>query len=389
HAWLSAKVPNLGSEPPRPRQTDRRPEAVQSLLALRPGDIVWVPSGKSSGWVVVIDPGIRSGGDEPRPLVLTEDRQVRRLDPTAFPTPVAAVGRVRVGKNFNAKERTSRRNLAAAFATKLAEVDLQVERGPGRGGPRPDDDRAAEISRLRAELRAHPCHECPDREDHRRWVERALNLERDNARAQARISQRTNTIAAHFDKICLVLESLGYLDGDQVTPTGARLARIYAELDLVAAEAIRDGVFDDLTAPQLVAVLSTLVYEARRSDQGPRHPRMPDHHSDEAVTALRRVHRTINLVERDAKLTRGPDLDVGFAEAAFAWAAGQSLDVVLHRSGLTAGDFVRWVRQVIDFTGQVADAAGPGPLRETARQAVRVMRRGVVDVAAGGSDDAT
>jgi ATP-dependent RNA helicase HelY len=386
YARLSAEISRRESEAARARRTDRRAEAVQSLLALRPGDIVRVPTGKSTGWVVVIDPGIRSTGEDPRPLVLTEDRQVRRLDPTAFPTPVSPVGRVRVGKNFNAKERTSRRNLGAAFATKLAEVDLHVER---TRGPRPDAEAAAEIADLRAELRDHPVHSCPDRDDHRRWVERALTLERDNERAEDRISRRTNTIAAHFDKICLVLESLHYLDGDDVTPTGARLARIYAELDLVAAEAIRDGVFDGLSGPQLAAVLSTLVYEARRSDQGPRHPRMPDQAGEQAVSALRQVHRTISLVERDARLNRGPDLDLGFAEAAYAWAAGQSLDAVLHRSGLTAGDFVRWVRQVIDFAGQIADAAGPGPLRETARQTVRSMRRGVVDVAAGGSEDDT
>jgi ATP-dependent RNA helicase HelY len=36
------------------------------------------------------------------------------------------------------------------------------------------------------------------------------------------------------------------------------------------------------------------------------------------------------------------------------------------------------VRQVVDFAGQVADAAGPGPLRETAHTLVRTMRRGVV-----------
>ena len=47
------------------------------------------------------------------------------------------------------------------------------------------------------------------------------------------------------------------------------LARIYAELDLVAAECIRAGVFDGLTAPQLAAVLCSLVYESRRSDDGP------------------------------------------------------------------------------------------------------------------------
>jgi ATP-dependent RNA helicase HelY len=174
---------------------------------------------------------------------------------------------------------------------------------------------------------------------------------------------------------------LGYLGGDggsEVTREGRMLARIYAELDLVAAECIRAGVFDDLTPPQLAAVLSSLVYQSRRTDDGIRRPRMPDAVTEAAMTELRRIWREVSLVERDARLDRGPEPDIGFSQAAYAWAAGRSLSAVLDDGQLTAGDFVRWVRQVLDFAGQVADAAGPGPLRTTARQVVQAMRRGVV-----------
>ena len=96
------------------------------------------------------------------------------------------------------------------------------------------------------------------------------------------------------------------------------------------------------------------------------------------MTEVRRIWREVSLVERDAKLARGPEPDIGFSEAAYAWAAGRSLASVLEGSELTAGDFVRWVRQVSDFAGQIADAAGPGELRDVARELVRSMRRGVV-----------
>ena len=45
---------------------------------------------------------------------------------------------------------------------------------------------------------------------------------------------------------------------------------------------------------------------------------------------------------------------------------------------MSAGDFVRWVKQVIDLAGQVADAAAGTPVRDVAREAVAAMRRGVV-----------
>ncbi|WP_375426187.1 DEAD/DEAH box helicase [uncultured Friedmanniella sp.] len=393
YARLRAEVAELEASAARERRTDRRAESTQALLGLKPGDIIRVPSGRSQGWVVVIDPGTRVDQQGPRPLVMTEERQVRRLSLADFPAPPAVVGRMKIGKQFNPKEPASRRNLAAAFRSRLAEVDLTPTRA--RSGAL-ESELAERIAGLRDELRRHPCHLCPDRESHARWAERALKLERDNARLQARSDTRTNTIATHFDRICLVLESLGYLTDDassgngrlQVTPAGRTLARIYSELDLVAAECIRAGVLDGLTAPQLAAVLASLVFQARRSDDGARRPRMPDARSNDAMTQVRRIWREVSLVERDARLPRGPEPEIGFSEIAFGWAAGRSLSAVLADSDLTAGDFVRWVRQVTDFAGQVSDAAGPGELRQTCRQLLVAMRRGVVTYSADEEDTA-
>jgi ATP-dependent RNA helicase HelY len=381
YAGLRAELADLEAFAARERRSDRRAEALQTLSILKPGDIVRVPSGKSQGWAVIIDPGVRQDHQAPRPLVLTEERQVRRLSITDFPTPPLVRGRMKIGKHFNPKDASSRRNLAAALRTRLGEIDLDPTRRRQTGA---DPATQAPLDRLHAAVRRHPCHGCPDREAHLRWAERAQRLERESARLAARMDSRSNTIANHFDKICLVLESLGYLTGDggsQVSEPGRMLARIYAELDLVAAECIRAGVFDGLTHPQLAAVLAPLVFETRRADEAHRPPRMPDARSHAAMTQVRRIWHEVSLVERDARLQRGPEPDIGFSESAYGWAAGRTLAEVLEGSDLTAGDFVRWVRQVADFAGQIADAAGPGDIRDTARLLVRSMRRGVVSYA--------
>ena len=390
YARLRAEIGDAEALAARERRVDRRAESLQALLALRPGDIVSVPAGRNQGSVVVIDPGLPDGPRSeqgPRPLVMTTDRQVRRLALTDFPAPPVVLGRMRIGKHFSPKEPSARRNLAAAFRSKLAVLDL----GPARSRLAPADaETAARIADLREALRRHPAHRCPDRERHARAGEQALRLERENARLQTRADTRTHTIATHFDRICTVLEALGYLSGDggeRVTGPGRMLARIYAELDLVAAECIRAGLFARLTVPQLAAVLSCLVFESRRSDDHARRARMPDAASSQALVAVRRVWREVSLAERDVRLDRAPEPDIGFAEVAYGWAAGQSLAQVLTDADLTAGDFVRWVRQVVDFAGQVADAAGPGPLRETAHQVVRTMRRGVVTFEAEEPED--
>ena len=77
-----------------------------------------------------------------------------------------------------------------------------------RGGAA--DDR--ELERLRHELRKHPCHACPDREEHARWAERRWRLERDTQALRAKVANRTGSLARMFDQVCALLERRGYLN---------------------------------------------------------------------------------------------------------------------------------------------------------------------------------
>jgi ATP-dependent RNA helicase HelY len=52
-------------------------------------------------------------------------------------------------------------------------------------------------------------------------------------------------------------------------------------------------------------------------------------------------------------------------------------------SALSAGDFVRWCRQVLDLLDQVRNAAPQPDLQLTAKRAIDAIRRGVVAVDAG------
>ncbi|MGH8867145.1 MAG: DEAD/DEAH box helicase, partial [Actinomycetes bacterium] len=347
------------------------------LQRLRPGDVVRVPGGRRPGLAVVLDPGqSRSREGDPRPTVLTSERQVRRLSVADFPAPVEALARLRIPRGFNARNPAARRDLVSTLRA----------RGLDEKGPRPRRARSAaaddaEIARLREALRRHPCHTCPDREDHARWAERHHRLRRDTDALERRMHTRTNSLAATFDRVCAVLEALGYLADETVTARGQRLARLYTELDLLAAECLRDGLWDELTPAELAACVSALVYESRQPDDaGP--PQVPGGRTRDVLAAMVHLWGQLDTLESDHRLDMLREPDLGFAWAAHGWASGQSLDTVLTESDLTAGDFVRWARQLVDLLGQVADAADEGsPLRETARAAVEAVRRGVVSTA--------
>jgi ATP-dependent RNA helicase HelY len=359
------------------RRVDRRAEVISSLESLRPGDVIEVPGGRFAGLAVVIDPGSTADRDGPRPYVLTAERQARRLSMVDFPTPVTALTRIRIPKNFNGRNPQSRRDLASTLRVRTHGLTPPPQRRGGGGDPAarslPGADR---IDELRRRLREHPCHGCPDREDHARWAERWFKLDRDARTLRRRIEQRTNIIARQFDRVCELLDALDYLDGDTVTPRGRSLMRIYNEMDLVTAESLRTGLWDDLDASQLAAVLSALVFEARKPDDVAA-PRIPGGRVRDVLGAMTSLWADLDALEKEHRLDQLREPDLGFCWAAYRWAEGDDLDDLLEETDLAAGDFVRWMKQLLDLAGQVGDVAG-GPLRETARETVARLRRGVV-----------
>lgn len=373
YAGLRRQISDLESQGSKRRKSVERESVMESLELLKTGDIINVPAGRFAGIAVVLDPGQRSDREGPRPMVLTANRHARRLAMVDFPTPVEVLNRMRIPKSFNARNPQMRRDLASSLRNKM-----HGETGFSKTAYRekaPAED--PEIARLRAELRHHPCHECPDREAHARWAERYIKLERDTQGQRGRIEKRTNTVARQFDRVCEVLDALGYLDGDDVTADGKRLQRLYSELDLLASECIRSGVWAGLDAHELASVLTGLTFETRNSDDVPA-PRFPRGRVRDVADQMTRLCAELELVERQHGLGYLHRPDFGFAQSAWEWASGASLDDVLTAADMAAGDFVRAIKQLIDVMAQVADAAGPGDLRDTAREALDLLRHGVV-----------
>jgi ATP-dependent RNA helicase HelY len=254
---------------------------------------------------------------------------------------------------------------------KLAGQDLPRLRRAGDGGGTED----AEIARLRRELREHGCHQCPDREAHLRQAERQIRLEREAETLERRVASRSHVLARTFSRVCAVLEELGYVDGDTVTPDGRQLGRLYTELDLVAAECLRRDSWAGLTAPELAACVSALTFESRRPDDAAP-ARLPAGPVRGVLAGMVSLWGELDSVERGHQLSFLREPDLGFAWNAHAWARGAELEKAL--GDLTPGDFVRAVKQLIDLLDQIAVAAGRDPLAGTAREAIDALRRGVV-----------
>jgi len=286
-------------------------------------------------------------------------------------------------------------------------VEELAPRGARQAGAGPSADAVTEeIGGLRRRMRQHPCHACPDRDDHARWAERWARLDREHKGVLSRIESRTGTIARTFDRVCVLLTELGYLapvagsTGSrelEVTPAGQLLRRVYAEKDLLVAECLRSHAWSALDPAGLATVLSTIVYEARR-EEGPPAAATPGGVAvARALTATVRAWAGLSDAEEAHKLRVTPEPDTGLVWPVHRWCRGASLDAVLDAgpADLAAGDFVRWARQLLDLLDQVVvvaasagDDAGDA-LARTARQAIGLVDRGVVTYSAGSASRPT
>jgi len=279
-----------------------------------------------------------------------------------------------VPKHFNPRNAKSRKDLAATVRVKVPR-EPPPARHPGSGG----SGEEARVAELRRQMRAHPCHGCPEREDHARRAERWWRLRRETDGVARTVEGRTNTVARTFDRICELLVEMGYLSegGAGVTSQGDTLKRLYTEKDLLAAECLRHGIWKRLDPPSLAAIVSTLVYEPRGNDAEVS-PRMPNDDVREAYDAMVRLWSQLEDSERAHTLPTTGCPDAGMAWMMHRWAGGQRLEVVLRDSEIAAGDFVRRCKQVIDLLGQIGDAAPDRSLSVAARRAIDAVMRGVV-----------
>ncbi len=379
YAGMRERITRLQKQQSKASSKARKDATEATLRGLERGTVVRIGAGKNKGLAVVV---VADDTDRPRPLVVTEAARAMRLSVAELHHGLDPVGQMRLAKGLDTRQARARRDLAATMRAKRGEFTAGKSRG-GRGRTAGNAEADA-VDAIRRQMRAHPCHGCPDREDHARWAERYFKALRDKDRIASQISAATGSIARAFDKRCDVLSELGYLEGEgderRATEAGAMLQHVFSENDLAIAECLRRGVWDGLGAPALAAVVSSLVYSGRREDENET-PQIPQGRHGPLGAALDQTYRVwsnVDDIHEGRGLPATPQPHWGLVAPIHGWAAGKSLAAVLRGTELAPGDMVRWCKQVIDVMGQIEDVAPSHALKEAARAAIDSMRRGVV-----------
>lgn len=353
----------------RARKRETREESRRVLAGVRTGDVLALSRGRKVRLCVVGAKATAASG-RVEASVIGEDATWRALAPEDVRGGIAIVGHMSI-PGGSALRRTKERTRIAG----------ELRSGAAKGRYQLPADAAGEdtIGQMRAAMRAHPVHRCPHREEHARAGARWARMGREIEQLRRSIDSQTGSVAAQFDRVCAVLERLGFLDGDRVTASGQRLRRIFGERDLVVAMSLNEGTWNDLDEAELASIVSALVYDSRSDDEA--NELAPTGVGirlrtawEECVGTLARVHR----VEKQCGCEPTPSLDAGLMSSTLAWAHGSTLATAIDGAEIQAGDFVRWMRQVMDCLGQIASAAPTSDLSRTAEAAKDRIGRGIV-----------
>ncbi len=318
---------------------DERGVITDAVRRLRPGDVITDHEGRR---LAVLGVSWRKGGRARLRLVDVDAREVR-WDLADLETAPDTIGRIELPRPLTPAR--------PGYRSQVAEI---LRRAPLRRGRRAGRRRGgAADGQRRLEL-----------------------LRRDVGALERRARARRGSLVRQFDGVCEVLRDRGHLDRWRPTARGRLLARVFHELDICVADALADGLFDELTPAETAAFASCFTHEHRRPGPPP-DPWFPSPRVQGRWRDLEASWIELVKAERRRRLpaTRRPE--PGLVAVAHSWAMGTDLGDLVD-DDLGPGDFVRSMRLLVDLLRQLGQIAPAAATRRTCAAAADLVDRGLV-----------
>jgi len=177
-----------------------------------------------------------------------------------------------------------------------------------------------------------------------------------------------------FEDRAKVLDHFGYIDfsAQKATESGNWLADLRVDRPLLIGEALRSGIFNDMTPKLAAGFMAALTADADRN-----YGEM--HLSDKLLETIEFFDQTIHdvaQVERKYHIDAAEEVNFSAASAAERWAGGMAWDDLVKRSGAEEGDLFRLLSRTGEALMQIAHQKGDNTAAaQIARQAAESILR--------------
>ncbi len=331
-------------------------EIDESLSQLRPGDVIEAGNLSHVERMVVLT--VAQRGDGTKISALSRSRLVQTFSARDFAQQVVPLGYIKLPSTFAPSNSKFLKEASSRLATaKIKQASrLKQNRRPQRND--------------------HPVADDPDLKLRLIALESAARIDRELGQLEKRVSNSTQSVSNKFDELTELLGEYGFVDDWSLTRRGQMLSHIFHESDLLIAICVSDGVFDGLSAANMAALASIFVFQTRGGEESASH--FPNNEMKVRWKSASKISQRLATSETNHGLVvhRGPE--AGFMGAALDWVNGTSLVDVLEEDELTAGDFVRTIKQLIDLLRQLSMVLYEESDRAAASTASELCFRGVV-----------
>lgn len=335
----------------------KRSEIEDSISNLQPGDVVLVTKGGDQYRGVVLSTAQRTNGT--KITVLVTNRSVMSLSERDFDFPIETLTHIQLPLPYAP---TNPRFLRESHV-RLQNIKIS---------PRSSRRHARDAVAAR-----HPVESDPDLKHRLTAANSADRIDRELDQLQRRVDHSAQSVSRRFDDVIAHMEAWGYVQDWTLTERGRTLSRIFHESDMLIAEVVANNLFEDLDAPSVAALASSFVYEHRSSDPAPK-PIFPHPALKARWREIQQISGKMGIAEEGRGIPPHREPDPGFIATTYAWASGGDLVDILDDDNLTAGDFVRTMKQLIDLLRQLGQVALSTDGQRAAIAASNALFRGVV-----------
>lgn len=170
-----------------------------------------------------------------------------------------------------------------------------------------------------------------------------------------------------FEKRARVLDYFEYIDleTETVLENGKWLADLRIDRPLLVGEALRAGIFDELSIPEAAALMASVASDAERSYGELRTTRK----TSDLLDDLGSIVISVSNVEWKNGVEPVEDLNYSAAAAAEKWAAGLEWDSLAARTKAEPGDLVRLLARTGEALRQLANLRESNPAAAAIAQA--------------------
>ncbi len=233
------------------------------------------------------------------------------------------------------------------------------------------------IAEEQADLFTHLCHTCPILDEHMKAHANVRHLTVQIEAAEKQIARQQELYLEEFVNFTHVLSHFGHLAGGKPTEAGELNAHIRATNGLLIAEVVRRGTLDALQPVEMAAVISTLIFEARRQmavniDGVPKGVKA-------AVASVFGIATDISFTQERFGIRVPVNVEIALVPTILAWGNGADWQQVARAVDLDDGDLVRAFRQLIDLLHQLRAAPGmPATFTSRISEAIQKLDRDVI-----------